>query len=98
MFTRMLREAPLEPYASGRVVPQRTRVLPWRRVLPSVAALLLVVTTASALVARAPGPGREEQPRTFITPPAIVSLRTANTHIVDPVTLPLGQRSARDDF
>jgi len=93
-LTEVLRTAPLDPYACGRVAPQRVRRFArTRQIAPVAAAILIVSTAATTLVSG----GRHEQPA-VVPLTAHKPIATRTNGVAEPVRLPIGQRSARTDF
>jgi predicted anti-sigma-YlaC factor YlaD len=93
-LTQVLRTAPLDPYTCGEVGPRRARRFGRARQIAPVAAAILVVSTAATTLVTG---GRREQPRLMpIT--AHRPIATKAGFVADRVKLPIGQRSAGDDF
>ena len=93
-LTSVLRTAPLDPYACGRVLaPRPRRYARVRQVAPVAAAVLIVSTAAMTLVTG----GRREQPA-IVPLTAHRPIATRAGTVPERVKLPIGQRSARTDF
>jgi predicted anti-sigma-YlaC factor YlaD len=92
--TQALRTAPLDPYTCGSVGPRRARRFARTRQIAPVAAAILVVSTAATTLVSG---GRREEPRLVpLTAHRPIASRTG--FVAERVKLPLGQRSAGDDF
>jgi anti-sigma factor RsiW len=103
-FTSLLREAALEPYRCDPGIPHRRRPSRVLRLVPSIAALTLVMTVTTTALTLELGRSRGGLPQ-----PPTDSVRTVTTsspqsseglHVLglQPIKLPIGQRSAVEDF
>ena len=99
-FTALLRDAPLEPYSCNAATFHRRRQRRVLRVVPSVAALALVATITATAVSIELGRdnGRSPEPSNSVPATTLPELGAQVQVLLRPLKLPIGQRSAVDDF